>query len=66
LKIINNRLLGIGQVIRGWDEGVITMKKGEVAQIVMTADYAYGSKGFPAWGIMPDSTLMFEIEIISF
>ena len=64
--MFSNICVGVGQVIRGWDEGVTTMKKGEVAKIVMTSDYAYGPKGFPAWGIMPDSTLMFEIEVISF
>ena len=40
------------------------MNKGEVATITATADYAYGSGGFPAWGIMPNSTLKFEIEVL--
>lgn len=30
-----------------------------------TADFAYGAGGFPAWGIMPDSPLNFEIEVLS-
>ena len=38
---------------------------GEVAKITCTPDYAYGAGGFPAWGIMPNSTLMFEIEVLS-
>jgi FKBP-type peptidyl-prolyl cis-trans isomerase len=40
-------------------------KKGEVARITCTPDYAYGAGGFPAWGIMPNSTLIFEIEVLS-
>ena len=54
------------QVIKGWDEGVLTMKKDEIAQITCTPDYAYGPAGFPAWGILPNSTLMFEIQVLKF
>ena len=57
--------IGLGQVIKAWDEGVMTMKVGEVARINATADYAYGAGGFPAWGIMPNSPLLFEIEVLS-
>lgn len=57
--------VGMGRVIRGWDEGVIGMKVGEVARIRCTPDYAYGKEGFPAWGIMPNSELIFEIEVLS-
>jgi peptidylprolyl isomerase len=42
--------IGQGNVIKGWDEGVLTMKVGEVALIKCTSDYAYGAGGFPAWG----------------
>ncbi|ELR21420.1 Peptidylprolyl isomerase FKBP12, putative [Acanthamoeba castellanii str. Neff] len=56
--------IGLGKVIRGWDEGVATMKKGEVARLIMTGDYAYGAAGFPAWGIGPNATLMFEMEVL--
>ena len=38
---------------------------GEVARLTCTPDYAYGAKGFPAWGIMPNSPLIFEIEVLS-
>mmetsp|Transcript_29215 Transcript_29215/g.62067 ORF Transcript_29215/g.62067 Transcript_29215/m.62067 type:complete len:113 (-) Transcript_29215:309-647(-) len=58
--------VGMGQVIKGWDEGVIGMSLGEVAKIHCSPDYAYGSGGFPAWGIMPNSELAFEIEVLSF
>lgn len=57
--------IGLGSVIKGWDEGVMTMQLGEVARIKCTADYAYGASGFPAWGIRPNSELIFEIEVLS-
>jgi peptidylprolyl isomerase len=57
--------LGMGQVIKGWDEGVASMSMGEVARLTCTPDYAYGAGGFPAWGIMPNSVLIFEIEVLS-
>lgn len=56
----------MGQVIKGWDEGVIGMSQGEIARLTCSHDYAYGNGGFPAWGIMPNSTLVFEIELLSF
>jgi len=58
--------VGLGQVIKGWDDGVIGMSLGEVAKIHCSPDYAYGRDGFPAWGIMPNSELVFEIEVLSF
>ncbi|KAL7501124.1 hypothetical protein ACHAWT_010875 [Skeletonema menzelii] len=58
--------VGLGQVIKGWDEGVIGMQLGEIAKIHCSPDYAYGAGGFPAWGIMPNSELVFEIEVLSF
>ncbi|CAN6233353.1 unnamed protein product, partial [Urochloa humidicola] len=57
--------IGLGSVIKGWDEGVMTMQVGEVARIQCTPDYAYGAGGFPAWGIQPNSVLVFEIEVLS-
>ena len=57
--------VGKGNVIKGWDEGVLGMQVGEVALLTCSADYAYGAGGFPAWGIQPNSTLVFEIEVLS-
>merc|ERR1711920_348067 len=57
--------VGIGQVIKGWDEGVLGMKVGEIARLTCSPDYAYGAGGFPQWGIQPDSTLIFEVEVLS-
>ena len=36
--------IGVGRVIRGWDEGVVDMKVGEKATLDITSDYAYGSQ----------------------
>jgi len=51
---------------QGWDEGVAGMSIGELANIHCSPDYAYGSGGFPAWGIQPNSELVFEIEVLSY
>lgn len=56
--------VGIGQVIRGWDEGVMQMAVSEVSELLMTSDYAYGARGFPAWNIPPNADLIFEIELL--
>ncbi|CAK4085794.1 unnamed protein product [Aphanomyces euteiches] len=56
--------VGLGQVIRGWDEGVLSMSLGEVAKLTCSPDYAYGARGFPTWGVQPDSVLIFEIEVL--
>jgi FKBP-type peptidyl-prolyl cis-trans isomerase len=37
--------VGVGQVIQGWDEGVLTMAVGEKAKLEITSDYAYGAAG---------------------
>ena len=57
--------IGKGSVIKGWDEGVMGMQVGEVARLRCSPDYAYGAGGFPAWGIYPNSVLVFEIEFLS-
>eukprot|EP00271_Cylindrocystis_brebissonii_P011610 TRINITY_DN29483_c0_g1_i1.p1 TRINITY_DN29483_c0_g1~~TRINITY_DN29483_c0_g1_i1.p1 ORF type:complete len:172 (-),score=26.76 TRINITY_DN29483_c0_g1_i1:332-847(-) len=56
--------VGLGQVIKGWDEGVMGMHVGEIARLKCSPDYAYGAGGFPAWGIQPNSVLLFEIEVL--
>jgi peptidylprolyl isomerase len=56
--------VGVGQVIKGWDEGVLSMSIGEIAKLHCSPDYAYGAGGFPAWGIQPNSELVFEIEVL--
>ncbi len=56
--------LGCGQVIKGWDYGVATMNKGEVAIFSIDPDYAYGKKGIGP--IPPNASLNFEVELINF
>jgi FKBP-type peptidyl-prolyl cis-trans isomerase len=54
--------IGKGQVIKGWDEGFITMKKGEKALLRCRSDYAYGEHG---QGTIPaNATLTFDVELI--
>eukprot|EP00931_Biecheleriopsis_adriatica_P118553 TRINITY_DN93926_c0_g1_i1.p1 TRINITY_DN93926_c0_g1~~TRINITY_DN93926_c0_g1_i1.p1 ORF type:complete len:226 (-),score=33.28 TRINITY_DN93926_c0_g1_i1:43-720(-) len=55
--------IGVGQVIRGWDEGVIRMSLGEKAMLRITADYGYGSRGAGS-AIPPDADLVFEVELL--
>lgn len=55
-------VLGEGRVIKGWDEGVALMKKGEKATLVIPFDMAYGSRQMGM--IPPYSNLVFDIEII--
>ena len=55
--------LGLGQVIKGWDAGVATMKRGEKAVLKCAPEYAYGEAGSGA-KIPPNSTLNFEVELL--
>jgi len=50
-------------VIKGWDLGVATMKKGELAKFTLRSDYAYGESGSPP-KIPGGATLVFEIELL--
>ncbi|TFK38731.1 hypothetical protein BDQ12DRAFT_683243 [Crucibulum laeve] len=55
--------IGVGKVIKGWDEGVPQLSLGEKAVLTATPDYAYGNRGFPPV-IPPNSTLKFEVELL--
>jgi len=55
-------VLGQGMVIKGWDLGVKTMKRGELAKFTLAPDYAYGEQGSPP-KIPANATLVFEIEL---
>jgi len=55
----------VGQVIAGWNEALVTMKKGEKRTLIIPPDIAYGSRGVPGV-IPPDSYLVFDVEILDF
>ncbi|XP_068015989.1 peptidyl-prolyl cis-trans isomerase FKBP5 isoform X1 [Melanerpes formicivorus] len=57
--------LGKGQVIKAWDIGVATMRKGEICYLLCKPEYAYGSAG-SAPKIPSNATLFFEIELLDF
>ncbi|KAK7692507.1 hypothetical protein QCA50_004134 [Cerrena zonata] len=55
--------LGVGQVIRGWDEGLIGMCQGEKRVLTIPSNMAYGSRG--AGGVIPpNAALVFETELV--
>jgi len=55
--------IGRGDVIKGWDEGVMEMSLGEKAILHITSDYGYGSEG--AGGVIPpNADLDFEVELL--
>ncbi|CDJ51829.1 FK506-binding protein 1, putative [Eimeria brunetti] len=56
---------GLGQVIAGWDQGVLGMNLGETRMIYIPAKMGYGQNGFPSWGIPPNADLQFEIECLN-
>ncbi|CAN1130961.1 Peptidyl-prolyl cis-trans isomerase FKBP65 [Linum perenne] len=56
--------LGQGQVIKGWDQGIKTMKKGENAIFTIPSELAYGASGSPPT-IPPNATLQFDVELLS-
>ncbi len=56
--------LGIGSLIKGWDKGLVGLKRGSRVMIVAPPQYGYGAQGNPQGGIPKNATLVFVVDIL--
>ena len=57
-------MAGRDEVIKGWDMGVMSMKKKELSMFVIQPEYAYGLKGYPP-KVRPEAVVRYEVELLS-
>ena len=57
-------VVGAGRVIKGWDEGLVGMREGGKRLLIIPPDKGYGAGGAPGGAIPPNSTLVFEVDMV--
>eukprot|EP00527_Entomoneis_sp_CCMP2396_P009913 CAMPEP_0198138918 /NCGR_PEP_ID=MMETSP1443-20131203/2292_1 /TAXON_ID=186043 /ORGANISM="Entomoneis sp., Strain CCMP2396" /LENGTH=142 /DNA_ID=CAMNT_0043800875 /DNA_START=23 /DNA_END=451 /DNA_ORIENTATION=+ len=57
-------VIGIGQVIQGWDEGILQMSLGETCTLRLSSDCGYGEQGAPP-AIPPNANLQFQVTLLA-
>ena len=56
--------VGVGDVIKGWDQGILGMKIGEKRKLTIPSEMGYGATGSSSGKIPPNATLVFEVELL--
>ncbi|HEY8479197.1 MAG TPA: FKBP-type peptidyl-prolyl cis-trans isomerase, partial [Spirillospora sp.] len=56
--------IGTGQVMKGWDQGLVGQRVGSRVLLVVPPSLGYGSKGLPRFGIRGDDTLVFVVDLL--
>ena len=56
-------VVGIGQMMKGWDIGVMSMSLGEKAELTVKPEYGYGKDGLPE-GVTEDATIIFTVTLL--